>query len=104
MSAQLQKITIGSILEIGGGLNPSTNAVEGDALFLIDYETFPPKLLVQIEGAVGIPILKTYGAVNISISDGGASLIGKVSVFDGALGMPSVEVRWDWAFSRFYLR
>ena len=62
LEAQLKEISLGDFLTIGNSYNDTTERVEGDAYFLIDYTTVPFSLLVQIEGAIGIPALKTYGA------------------------------------------
>jgi hypothetical protein len=105
LSVELRNLKLGDFLEIGRTWDKDTNKIEGDAFFLVDYvgyEKGTPKLLVVIEGAIGIPALKTYGLVDISITDDGAKFEGEISIF-GGLMEPSVLVEWDWAFTRFYL-
>jgi len=58
-------------LAFGNSYNDATKSVEGNAVFLVDYKSLPFELLVQIEGAISIPKLKTYGEVNINITDEG---------------------------------
>ena len=100
LSAKIQKFTLGDgILEIGGSYNENSRSVVGDATFLIDYATVPLSLLVEIEAAINIPVLKSYATVNISISDEGASLEGKLNLF--GLLKPIAKISWDWEFTFF---
>jgi len=92
LSAQLSNIKLGDFLEIGNSYNDATQRIEGDAIFLIDYSTIPFKLLVDIEGAIGIPALKTYGEVDIGVTDDGASIEGEIFILGGVL-KPYVEIR-----------
>lgn len=93
LSAELQGFKLGEFLEVGNSYNSDTGKIEGNATFLIDYTTVPFELIVDIEGAIGIPALKTYGEVDIGIDDSGASIEGEIFIFDGVLN-PYVTIRY----------
>ena len=101
LSAELEKIVIGDFLEIGGTYNRYAKRVEGSAKFVVDYETVPFKLFVDIEAAIFIPILKTFGRVDIEVNEEGARLEGEISFLDGLLN-PYAVIKWDWEFTYFY--
>jgi len=92
LRTELSNIKLGDFLEIGNSYNEATQSIEGDAIFLIDYATVPFKLLVDIEGAIGIPALKTYGEVDIGVTDDGASIKGEIFILGGVL-KPFVDIR-----------
>ena len=120
-------MTLGDFLEIGENLTDS-NEVEGGKLLswrhisfplkqlllmtylsillsisaarlLIDYQT-GLKVLVDIQAAIAIPLLRTYGEVTIEVNDDGALLKGKINFLK--VLEPEVKIEWDWGFENFY--
>ena len=62
--------------------------------FVIDYATSPDvRLLVDIQAAFAIPILRSYGEVIIQVNDDGALLKGKIKFLE--VLNPTVEIKWD---------
>jgi hypothetical protein len=101
LRADLRKINLGDFLQIGKTYNPGTGLVDGDAKFLIDYATANFKLLVDIQAAIAIPMLKTFATVNITVNSEGAHLQGEISFLGGLLN-PTALIKWDWGFEHFY--
>ena len=100
LNASLE-VDLEDFLYIGNSYDENTDSIEGAAIFVIDYATAPFKLLVDIEAAIHIPILRTWGSVKITVNDDGAALEGEIS-FLGGLLKPYVKIEWDWAFTHFY--
>ena len=62
--------------------------------FVIDYAAPPNfRLLVDIQAAIAIPILRSYGEVTIIVNDEGALLKGEIQFLE--LLNPTVEIKWD---------
>ena len=66
---------------------------------LIDYKS-GQSVLVDIQAAIAIPILRSYGEVTIIVNDNGALLEGEIQFL--AVLNPYVKIEWDWAFNNFY--
>ena len=55
---------------------------------------------MDIQAAIAIPILRSYGEVTIQVNDEGALLEGEIQFL--AVLNPTVKIEWDWAFNNFY--
>jgi len=62
------------------------------ARVLIDYKT-GQSVLVDIQAAFAIPILRSYGKVTIVVNDDGALLEGEIKFLE--LLNPTVKIEWD---------
>ena len=62
------------------------------ARVLIDYKT-GQSVLVDIQAAFAIPILRSYGEVTIIVNDDGALLEGEIKFLE--LLNPTVKIEWD---------
>ena len=100
LSANLT-VDIEEFLYIGSDFNDDTKEMDGAAIFLVDYATLGPSLLVEIDADIYIPLLRTTGSIKVNINDDGAALEGSISFLDGLL-TPIAIIEWDWAFTRFY--
>jgi hypothetical protein len=78
-----------------------TKEIDGNARFLVDQKTVPPSLKVDIEAAISIPAIRTYGGVVIKVNAAGAKFEGDITFFDGIFGERSVNLEWDWKFTYF---
>ena len=67
---------------------------------LIDYKT-GLSVLVDIQAAFVIPILRSYGEVTIVVNDDGALLKGEIKFLE--LLNPTVEIKWDVSTLLHYL-
>lgn len=61
-------VDIENFLYIGETYDRATDSLDGAARFVIDYATMPFKLLVDIDAAIHIPILRTWAEVRIYFS------------------------------------
>ena len=66
---------------------------------LIDYKT-GQSVLVDIQAAFAIPILRSYGEVTIVVNDEGALLEGEIQFLE--LLNPTVKIEWDVSTVIFY--
>lgn len=89
-------------IHIGESYDPEREEVSGDASFYIDLQTVPLSVAIDIEAAIHIPMLKSYGYVDIEVNSTAASFEGEISIFDGML-KPYAKCVWLWDFSYFYL-
>ena len=87
---------------IGNTYDPESKRVTGDARFYIDLQTAPLAVAVDIDAAIYIPMLKSYGYVTVEVNSTAGSFEGEISIFDGIL-KPYAKVEWLWDFSYFYL-
>ena len=55
---------------------------------------------MDIQAAIAIPILRSYGQVKIQVNDEGALLEGDIQFLE--VLNPTVTIKWDWAFTNFY--
>ena len=55
---------------------------------------------MDIQAAVAIPLLRTYGEVTIQVNADGALLVGEITFLE--VLNPYVKIKWDWAFNNFY--
>ena len=84
-------------------MNEETFEVQGDSKFFIDMKTVPLSATVDIQAAISIPKLKSFGYVDIEVNSTAASFEGELSLFGGIFN-PYAKVAWYWDFSYFYMR
>jgi hypothetical protein len=84
-------------------VNEETFEVQGDSKFFIDMKTVPLSATVDIQAAISIPKLKSFGYVDIEVNSTAASFEGELSLFGGIFN-PFAKVAWYWDFSYFYMR
>eukprot|EP01061_Rhynchopus_euleeides_P021826 TRINITY_DN35600_c0_g1_i1.p1 TRINITY_DN35600_c0_g1~~TRINITY_DN35600_c0_g1_i1.p1 ORF type:complete len:1199 (+),score=522.61 TRINITY_DN35600_c0_g1_i1:125-3721(+) len=103
INATMDKVSIkkGSttIMEIGEYLDTSHN-VQGGGRFLVSVTADPATALVGIYGAFTIPVLQSYGELQVTLNADVFEFESDLHLFNGALSSHA-HVKWDWDLSYF---
>ena len=65
-------------IHIGQSVDTNTLKISGDAKFFIDLKVVPPSAAIDIEAAIVIPSLLSYGYVDIEVNSTAASFEGEL--------------------------
>ena len=88
------------IMQIGKYLTASHDDVVGGARFHVAATVDPATALVGIYGAFRIPVLRSYGELQVTLNADIFRFEGDMHLFDGALTAHAL-VQWNWDMSYF---
>ena len=90
IDAEMGQLSFGGMLQIGGKVSGGS-VVGGPRLAVSDSN-------VRVVGAINIPVLRSYGQVDVHVTDSKFSFSGNMELFGGALSS-AMRLSWDHSFA-----